>query len=148
MVVVLLAAGALLGSFALRWSGTRLDSPAPAEEFDGLPTSLSSEELTERISVEVLNGAGDAGAAAAVTERLRQMGFDVKTYGNAASFGRETSVVIDRSGRPGAARAVADSLRIGDLTSELEPDLYLDATIILGRDWRQRLEASRDRPSR
>ena len=69
------------------------------------------------------------------------MGFDVKTFGNAASFGHELTKVIDRSGRVGAARAVADSLGLPDVTSEVRRDLYLDATVVLGRDWRERIDS-------
>ncbi len=136
MVVALLTAGALIGSFLLEWRGARLRSPGSEAEYEGLPASLSLDELEGRISVEVLNGAGDAGAAALVTEELRRMGFDVKTFGNAPSFDQQRSSVLDRSGRTGAARAVADSLGVVEVVSRPRADLYLDATVILGRDWR------------
>jgi hypothetical protein len=87
--------------------------------------------------VEVLNGAGDAGAAALVTESLREAGFDVKTYGNADRFDHEASYVIDRSGRPGAASAVATALGGVGTVERIDPELYLDATVILGGDWRE-----------
>jgi len=139
VVFVLLGAGVLLGSFLLEWRGHELGVPATSPVFEGLPSSISAEAFAGRISVEVLNGAGEPGAASRVTEALRDAGYDVKTFGNAASFEYNRTIVIDRSRRPDAARSVADALGVEEVRSEPQPELYLDATIILGRDWRQRL---------
>jgi hypothetical protein len=140
LVVVLLGAGVLLGSFFLEWRGHSLVTPDEAGAVRGLPSTAGSQAHETQIAVEVLNGAGDRGAAHLITDALRAAGFDVKTFGNAADFDHEHTVVIDRSGRRGAARAVAETLGVSEIQSELRPDLYLDATIILGRDWRDRLE--------
>jgi hypothetical protein len=140
VVLVLLGAGVLLGSFLLEWRGQELAVPASGPEFEGLPSSISAEPFAERISVEVLNGAGVSGAAARITEALRDAGYDVKTFGNAPSFEYEQTIVIDRSERSGAARSVADALGVDEVRVEPRPALYLDATIILGRDWKVRLE--------
>jgi len=137
LVIVLLGAGALLGSFVLEWRGHTLE--VPAGRVSGLPSTAPPEPERGRVSVEVLNGSGEAGAAAAVTEALRHAGFDVKTFGNAATFDHDSTLVVDRSGREGAARSVADALGVSAVLSEPRPKLYLDATIILGRDWRDRL---------
>jgi hypothetical protein len=143
IVFVLLGAGVLLGSFLLEWRGHELEVPVSAGEFEGLPSSISPESFADRISVEVLNGAGEAGAASLVTEALRDAGYDVKTFGNAATFEYEKTIVIDRSERSGAARSVADALGVEEIRSEPQPALYLDATIILGLDWKLRLEQMR-----
>lgn len=137
-VLVLLGAGVLLGSFLIQWRGRTLEVPAQ-RVVRGIPVSVPRELSSERVSVEVLNGSGEKGAAAAVTEALRDAGFDVKTFGNAPSFEYDSTVVLDRSGRQNAARNVAGALGLSDFRSEPRPDLYLDATIILGRDWRARL---------
>jgi hypothetical protein len=71
-----------------------------------------------------------------MADRLRDMGFDVKTYGNAKRFDYELTTVFDRSGAAGAAAEVADSLGGPPVVKELRRDLRLDATVILGRDWR------------
>jgi len=143
VVLVLLGAGVLLGSFLLEWRGRDLSAPTSSSAFEGLPSSISTEALAGRISVEVLNGAGEPGAASQVTEALRDAGYDVKTFGNAASFEYESTIVIDRSNRSDAARSVADALGVEEVRSEPQPALYLDATIILGRDWRLRLDRLR-----
>ncbi len=138
VVAVLLLAGALLGSGLLEWGSRRLGTPA-----DPSPTvsagSSSLEVDRNRVSVEVLNGAGAKGAAARVSDRLRDMGFDVKTFGNARNFDHDRSVLLDRSGREGAAQAIADSLGGLPIRMEPAPELYLDATLILGPDWEQLL---------
>lgn len=141
LVVVLLGAGVLLGSFLIEWRGRSLVTPDEAGDVRGLPSTAGSESREARVAVEVLNGAGDPGAARLITEALREAGFDVKTFGNAADFQHEHTLILDRSGRIGAARAVADALGVSEVRSELRPDLYLDATIILGDDWRDRLSA-------
>ena len=139
LVVVLLGAGVLLGSYLLEWRGRSLITPDDTGDVRGLPSTSGSAAREARVAVEVLNGAGDPGAARRITDALRTAGFDVKTFGNATDFEHERTLVLDRSGRPGAARSVADALGVDDVRSEPRPDLYLDATIILGKDWRDRL---------
>jgi len=89
----------------------------------------------ERVRVEVLNAGGVAGQARAATVRLRDIGFDVVSYGNARSFDRDSSVVVDRVGRPELARAVADILGVELVTTDLDSNLFVDVTVLLGRDW-------------
>ena len=136
---LVLVGGALAASFLLETRSGPDASPIPAAD----PTSTTDipfDEQQSRIRVEVLNGAGDPGAAARITEVLRTAGFDVKTYGNAARYDYEQTVVLDRSGRPGAAGAVAAALRGAEIREELDSELYLDATVILGDDWRALVE--------
>jgi hypothetical protein len=89
----------------------------------------------ERVRVEVLNAAGVPGLARAATERLRQQGFDVVYYGNASGFGPDTSRVLDRLGRLDAAVAVADAIGVGHVSLAPDTSLYVDVTVVLGRDW-------------
>jgi hypothetical protein len=89
----------------------------------------------ERVRVEVLNAAGVPGLARAATERLRQQGFDVVYYGNASGFGPDTSRVLDRLGRLDVAVAVADALGVGAVSLAPDTSLYVDVTVVLGRDW-------------
>src|SRR5690606_30255686 len=86
-----------------------------------------------QVRVEVLNGTNRAGLARSATERLRDAGFDVVYFGNGPRT--DSTVVLDRTGRPEAARAVAEALGVQKVDSRPDPGLYLDATIILGADW-------------
>ena len=137
---VALLAGALGASLLME--GESGNSPAQSGRSGEEPassTDISYSEQQNRIRVEVLNGAGDPGAAAIVTEHLRDAGFDVKTYGNASGFDYPQSLVLDRSGRPGAADIVSAALNGAEIRVELDPELHLDATVILGSDWRTAL---------
>ena len=123
--VVTLVAGALVGSAVSQWRGR--DVPAGAGTV-GIPAR-------ERIRVEILNAGGHPGAAREATDQLRDSGFDVVFFGNAAAFDRDSSVVLDRSGHLQAARDVADALGIRNLRSEPDSNLYLDVSVVLGREW-------------
>lgn len=138
VVAVLLLVGALLGSGLFEWGDRHLATPADPPLNSATTASTLGQER-ERVSVEVLNGTGAKGAAARVSDRLRDMGFDVKTFGNARDFDHERSVLLDRSGRAGASRAIADSLGGLPIQTDPAPELYLDATLILGPDWERLL---------
>lgn len=90
----------------------------------------------ERVRVEVLNAGGVAGQARSAMLQLRHIGFDVVYFGNADRFDRESSAVVDRVGRPDLASAVADALGIATVLSEPDPNLFVDVTVLLGREWR------------
>lgn len=135
---VLLVLGALAASFLIEAGAPAGEAELPSLEPRSAP-DISDDEQRRRVRVEVLNGAGDAGAAAQVTDALRAAGFDVKTYGNADRFDYAESHVLDRSGRPGAAGAVAAALGGIGVVERLDGELYLDASVILGSDWKNLL---------
>lgn len=89
----------------------------------------------ERVRVEVLNAGGVTGRAREATQELRDIGFDVVHFGNADRFDRDSSVVLDRVGRPDLARAVSEALGVQAVTTELDPNLFVDVTVLLGREW-------------
>jgi hypothetical protein len=121
LAVLALGASAVVGLMAERSE----PQPQPvAEAIDG-----------GRLRVEVLNGSGVPGLARDGTRVLRQRNFDVVFFGNAPGGARDTSVVIDRVGRPHDARRVAEALGIARVHSEPDTALYLEATVVLGRDW-------------
>lgn len=122
VLVVALAGSALAG-----WLGGE-PQPAPA---GGEPLPPPG----ERVRVEVLNGAGISGLARDVTRELRDAGFDVVFFGNAPGGRRDTTIVVDRVGDPRHAHRVAGALGVGVVRSEPDTTLYLEATVILGRDW-------------
>jgi hypothetical protein len=139
LVAVLLAAGVLIGSFLIEWRHTRLAGPAEDSVFSGTPRGVEAPTMPNRVRLEVLNGVGAYGAAKRVGDRLRALGFDVVYAGNARSFDVERSYLVDRSGRLGVARAVADSVGLDSLSVALDPELHLDATVVLGADWERLL---------
>lgn len=124
---VILAAGAFLGSAWVQWSPP---GEKAVETEDGRTVRVPG-----RVRVEVLNAGGKADMARRATGQLRDGGLDVVYFGNADSFGRDSSLVLDRAGRLDAARAVADILGIRHVQSQPDSNLYLDVTVLLGREW-------------
>lgn len=129
-IALVLAVLGLVGFAVLRW----------VEQEEVRVETASRQPIDERVRVEVLNGGGRAGMARAATDELRQAGFDVVDMGNAASFDRDTSVVLDRVGRMDLARGVAESLGIHSVQAQLDSGRFVEATVVLGADWKPRDE--------
>jgi hypothetical protein len=133
----ILGAAALVGAIAvfvisfiagLGGSGDRItgDALSGGEELD---------RIGPRVRVEVLNASGVAGLARQATEHLRDRGFDVVAFGNAGSSDFTGTVVLARTTDVEAARDVAAALGTDSVAVEPDPQLYLDVTVLLGRDW-------------
>jgi hypothetical protein len=130
--IVLLGLCALVLIYALV---TRTLSSSAMPERD----EQNSELVGDIIQVEVLNGCGEVGIAGQTTRYLRQNGFDVVGSGNYADFNVTESFVLDRVGHLESARRLARSLGIAEdrVKQELNPDLYLDASVVLGKDFQK-----------
>jgi hypothetical protein len=121
-----LVVAALVGSLAAGVMAGRSGSAAPLAD---RPVPA------ERVRVEVLNASGVPGLAARGRTHLRDFGYDVVQIGNASGFAPDSSVVLDRVGRMELARAVADAARIPRVFARPDSNLYVDVTVVLGRDW-------------
>jgi hypothetical protein len=88
------------------------------------------------VQVEVLNGCGAAQAASRLTRRARSLGLDVIDEGNADGYGYVESMVVDRRGHLGKARAVADLLGIPVCIQQVtdHPSVLAEVSIVIGRD--------------
>ena len=138
--IALVCAGALIGLFWEEWQIVQVATPASADPVPGAMSAPSESpapqpNLSNRIKVEVLNGAGEAGLARRFADRLRELGFDVVVTDNADHFEHQVTHVLDRSGRLGAAVEVAGGVHTDSVAVALDPDLYLDATVVVGHDW-------------
>lgn len=129
VIAVVLVVGAYGGSALSQW-WTRPPQHEVVPAVRG-----TAPRVGERVRVEVLNGGGRPNMARAATDRLRDAGFDVVDFGNAGSFDRDSSVVLDRTGHLEWARAVADALGITTVISEPDTNRYLDVSVVLGQDW-------------
>ncbi|MDX1394965.1 MAG: LytR C-terminal domain-containing protein [Gemmatimonadota bacterium] len=127
--LALLGTGALVASWWIEW-----------RETDGMPTTVEvaapAIESGHRLKVEVLNGSGEPGAAGVIGDLLLDLEYDVVAVDNAEHFDHEVTHVIDRSGAGEAVREIGRRIGADSISVELDPDLLLDATIILGKDWR------------
>ena len=92
-----------------------------------------------RVTVEVLNGTRRQGAARTATRVLRRSGLDVVFLGNADSLVLSTRVVA-RRGDSVRARYVAAALGTGVVTIETDTFRRVDVSVILGEDFRPKLE--------
>jgi hypothetical protein len=124
-----LGAAVLLYAFVVRNVAPRI-TPTRDEN----PTGL----VGEIIQVEVRNGCGVSGLAAEMTLFLREQGFDVVEVGDYKSFDLERSIVFDRTGDLEAAKKVAAVLTLPEaqIVQEIRPDLYLDASVVIGKDYK------------
>ena len=115
---------------------------APAEDEPRLTggdavANVGSDEAegANRPKVEVLNGSGRQGAAREVADLLRGGLFDIVQVGNADHFEHERTHVLDRSGRMQVATLVAEAMDVDSVAAQVNPDLYLDVTVVIGKDW-------------
>lgn len=144
LFVLLLAVAVLVGSLVAGvLAGRRGGSAGVAAEEPGeAPVRSRGPRPAERVRVEVLNASGVPGLARRGTEVLRDGGFDVVSYGNAPGFSPDTSLVLDRVGRMELARAVADAVQIPRVYARPDSNVYVDVTVVLGRDWAAENEES------
>jgi hypothetical protein len=110
---------------------TTMQTPDPTRASD------STHLVGEIIQVEVRNGCGIDGLAAQTTQYLRDQGFDVVDVGNDQPFDQQQSLVIDRVGDPASARKVARALGLPQdrVQTDVQRDLFLDATVVIGHDY-------------
>ena len=92
-----------------------------------------------RVMVEVLNGTRRQGAARTATRMLRKRGLDVVFLGNADTVAESTLVVV-RRGDPERARYVAAAIGGGKVIVQTDTFRRVDISVILGDDFRPRLE--------
>lgn len=140
IVVFALVLGAFAASTWMRHVAGGADEGEPAVERADSVSRPSLERA--RIRIQVRNASGIPGAAAQVTEYLRDAGFDVVDFGNADVFDQPRTVVIDRVGARDRALDVAAALRGVPIRSEIDTSLFLDVTVLVGRDAETLLEGS------
>lgn len=102
-------------------------------------TNNSSESLARRIQVEVLNGCGENGLAEKITNYLRGHNVDVVSRGNYEHFNVPKTTVLDRVGKAERSARLATLLGLSNnfVQVEKDPNLQLDATIVIGKDYKE-----------
>lgn len=94
-----------------------------------------NESVPSGIRVEVLNGSGRNRIARRVALILREKGFDVVNIDNAQSQDFAKTVVVDRvSGDMRYAKLLARKIGCGEVVAQPDPSLYLEITVIVGKD--------------
>lgn len=129
LVGTLLVAGILVYALVTRMAAPRVDPIRGSN-----PGELSG----RIIQVEILNGCGIDDLASQTRNYVRDHGFDVVKVGNYETSDLDSSMVIDRVGDMESAQKVANVLGISRkrVLQELDSDIYLDVSIVLGKDYR------------
>ncbi len=145
LFLVVLLVAVLVGSMVAGLGGGG-NAAAPS----GRKTAADDAAPAQGVRVAGLKAGGVAGAARAGTQVLRDAGYDVVFYGNAGSVGGagDSSAVIDRVGRPELAERVANALDVRRVRSEPDSTLYVDVTVVIGRDWRAPITTDDEAPGR
>mgnify|MGYP001158031941 CR=1 FL=1 len=103
-----------------------------------IDSSIEKSNRQEVIQVNILNACGVKGLASKAKEFLRARGFDVVEIGNSDLL-TNNSQVIDRLGDGKSAKQVAYALGIRDtmITSIIDSNMFLRATIVIGNDFQE-----------
>ena len=106
--------------------------------------NVQAKNVQQLIQVEVLNGCGVAGVGDGLTDVLRSKSIDVVKTGNYRSFDVDNTFIVDRMGKIETAERVADSLNLDKrfIISEKNKNLFLDLTIVIGKDYRNYFQKS------
>ena len=99
-----------------------------------IDTTVGHAPAGVRIKVEVLNASKIHGAARTATLLLRSRGYDVVAVSNAGTI-QDVTTVLDRSDHPRWAELIAKAVG-GTVVAKPDTSRYLDATVILGKNWR------------
>src|SRR6478672_6422395 len=88
-----------------------------------------------RIRVQVLNTTKTRGLARRATRLLRDRGFDVVQISTVGPT-IDTTMVLDLSGHPAWADAVAKVMAPARTKARTDSSRYLDVTVLIGSTWR------------
>jgi anionic cell wall polymer biosynthesis LytR-Cps2A-Psr (LCP) family protein len=89
----------------------------------------------DEIKMEILNGSVSPGQAQNLRNYFIEYGFNVVHYGNALRNDYERTMVIDRIGRPGLAKRIADIINCREVYTRIDDTLLVDVTIVIGNDF-------------
>ncbi len=90
------------------------------------------------LRIEVLNGCGVDRMAIKVTNQLRKQGFNVVRVGDAVKHDFEETVIIERCDEEMKnARYFARYYRCRNVSKDIDPALYLEITVIIGKDYKK-----------
>jgi hypothetical protein len=115
-----------------------LTAPTPTPE----PTTTPAPTPTPAapITLEILNGAGVAGAASDTQVTLEELGYQIDSIGNADNSNYPITEIFTHPNFTRLSKLEADleeAYGLSTVSGELEEDATIDARIILGKNWFQ-----------
>ena len=128
--MVLIGTGVVVLLLALFFRGDE-------EDVDPFREQNTGQLVGDIIQVSVQNGCGVSGLAGELTQYLRKHGFDVVEVGDYTSFNQEYSFIYDRIGDLESARKLAAAVGLPEdrVIQEIDTEEYLDATLVIGKDY-------------
>lgn len=99
------------------------------------PQVVRRQEYMGNIRVEVLNATDVQGLGKRVTVALRNMGFDVRYYGNAPRKSEKTYIIDHVDRKLSKAKLLGGAIGCKAMTYAPDPDSLFDVTLILGEDY-------------
>lgn len=92
-----------------------------------------------KIQLDVRNGTDVNGVAAEFRDYLREKGFDVVEMGNYKINDVNKTMIISRNENMQSSEKIAETLGVNKkfITQQINPSLYLDATVIIGKDFKE-----------
>jgi hypothetical protein len=105
---------------------------------DSTKTSVTNQPNLS-IQVDVQNGTGENRVGAIFRDYLKRKGYDVVDLGNYKSTDVDKTIIIDRTGDTRKAQRIAEVLGVSgkNIIQQINRDLYLDATIVIGKDFNE-----------
>jgi hypothetical protein len=105
---------------------------------DSLKTTITNQPNLS-IQIEVLNGTGENRIGAIFREYFKKKGYDVVNLENYKSSDISTTMILDRTGDIRKAQRIAEVLGVSqkNITQQINKERYLDATIIIGKDYNE-----------
>jgi hypothetical protein len=99
-------------------------------------TRAYDDKITDNVRIEVLNGTGKEGLGRVVARALLRKKVDVLFVGNADGFDYPQTVMIARKRKP-EVKTLCELLRCERFVEQLRDDTLVDATLVIGADYRR-----------
>jgi hypothetical protein len=135
ILALIIVCGYLIFSIAIKTFSS--NDRNPVQITDTTDKVTNQPNLT--MQLDVRNGTGEDGIAKMFTDYLREKGFDVVEMGNYNTDDQEKSLVLDRKGNKQNCKKIAQALGVSDknVIQQINKDLLIDATVVIGKDYKE-----------
>ena len=117
---------------ALRTEMFYTPGPVPSATLD-----VERQAKEEKATIEVLNGAAQAGIAQKTADYLKAAGFNVVSVGNAERYNYDTTIIYDYSGHYYTTRWLSETFKVPaqGIVALRDPNSTVDVRLIVGGDF-------------
>lgn len=139
-VILFLVIVILVGLYFLGASKKGTFNPLPAKPtVTPIPTNATTPSPTPAeldrgdLTISVLNGSGVKGAAGDTSETLKDLGYTVKTVGNAKQYDYTGITILITEKKKAYLDLLKKDLADETIKTEIDDDLTVDAEVIVGK---------------